>query len=111
MRVRDLVERFNLEVEAGESGLDREVQLGHCGDLLSEVIANAAKGAVWITVQGHQNIVAVAVLRELAAVVIASGNRPDQETLAKADAEGIPILTYSGQTYDLVGQFYGEGLT
>ncbi|MCG8471982.1 MAG: hypothetical protein MI742_09010 [Desulfobacterales bacterium] len=110
MRVKDLVERYNLEVEAGEKGLNREVQLGHCGDLLSEVIANAGQGAVWITVQGHQNIVAVAVLRELAAVVIASGNRPDPETCEKAEAEGIPILSYAGQAYELAGRLYSDGI-
>ncbi|BCS95442.1 hypothetical protein DSLASN_10740 [Desulfoluna limicola] len=110
MRVRDLVERYGLEVEAGEAGLDREVRFGHCGDLLSEVIANAGQGAVWITVQGHQNIVAVAVLRDLAAVVIASGNRPDKETCDKANAEGIPLLTCKGNAYELAGKLYTEGL-
>ncbi|SCY21638.1 DRTGG domain-containing protein [Desulfoluna spongiiphila] len=110
MRVRDLVERYGLEVEAGETGLDREVRFGYCGDLLSEVIAHAGQASVWITVQGHQNIVAVAVLREFAAVVIASGNRPDKETCAKAEAEGIPLLTWKGNAYELAGQLYGEGL-
>jgi predicted transcriptional regulator len=110
MRVRDLVERYGLEVAAGEAGLDREVSVGHCGDLLSEVIANAVYGSVWITVQGHQNIVAVAVLRDISAVVIASGNRPDKETCDKADAEGIPLLTWKGNAYELAGKLYNEGL-
>ena len=111
MRVRDLVEKYDLDVAAGKAGLDRKVQLGHCGDLLSEVIAAAEQGAVWITVQGHQNIVAVAVLKELAAVVIAAGHVPDAATCEKADAEGVPILLYAGQAYDLAGKFYGEGLS
>lgn len=110
MRVRDLIERYGLELKAGEAGLDREVCSGYCGDLLSDVMAHAGQGAIWITVQGHQNIVAVAVLRELAAVVIASGGRPDSEACGKADAEGIPLLTWNGTSYQLAGQLFGEGL-
>jgi hypothetical protein len=63
MRVKDLVKKFNLPIAAGKNGLEREVKSGYCGDLLSEVIANAPEGCAWMTVQGHQNIVAVAVLR------------------------------------------------
>ena len=110
MRVRELVELYGLDVDAGAQGLDREVVSGHCGDLLSDVIANAAKGSVWLTVQGHPNIVAVAVLKDLAAVVIASGHRPDKETCDKADAEGIPLLRWQGNVFELAGKFYAEGL-
>lgn len=110
MRVRELVERYGLEVEAGAAGLDREIAFGHCGDLLSEVIAHAGQGSVWITVQGHPNIMAVAVLRDLAAVVVAAGNRPDKETCAKADAEGIPLLSWKGNAFELAGKLYSQGL-
>ncbi|WP_300674978.1 hypothetical protein [Desulfoluna sp.] len=110
MRVSEMIERYGLKVEAGEGGLDREVRAGYCGDLLSEVIANAAAESVWITVQGHQNIVAVAILREFAAVVISSGNKPDKETMDKANAEGIPLLSWKGSAYELVGKLFSEGL-
>ncbi len=110
MRVRDLVEHYGLGVEAGAKGLDRMVSSGYCGDLLSEVISHAGNGSVWITVQGHQNIVAVAILRDLAAVIIASGNRPDEATCEKAEREGIPLLTFPGTTYDLVGKLFTAGL-
>ncbi len=60
MRVRDIKEMLGLELVAGSSGLDRMVQGGYCGDLLSDVMANAPQGGVWLTVQAHQNIVAVA---------------------------------------------------
>ena len=110
MRVRDLVEHYGLNVEAGEKGLDRTVSAGYCGDLLSEVISHARNGSVWLTVQGHQNIVAVAILRDLAAVVITSGNRPDEATCERAEREGVPLLTWKGATYDLAGKLYADGL-
>ena len=110
MKAADLVKRFDLSVEAGEGGLDHIVSGGHCGDLLSEVMANAPVGCVWLTVQSHQNIVAVAVLREMAAIVLTNGNRPDEETKAKANQENIPILTTRQSSYELAGKLHGKPL-
>ena len=111
MTVKELIDRFSLTLAAGEKGLDREIKGGHCGDLLSEVMGNAPIGSVWITIQSHQNIVAVAVLREMAAIVLSGENTPDEETKNKADEEGIPILLWPGSTYDLAGQLFTAGLT
>ena len=55
-------------------------------------MGNAPAGCAWMTVQGHQNIIAVAVLREMAAIVITGGQKPDAETIDKADQEGIPVF-------------------
>ncbi len=110
MKVEDLVDKFGLTVVAGEAGLDKEVKNGHCGDLLSEVMGNAAVGCIWLTVQGHQNIVAVAVLREMVAIVITGGGKPDPETIDKAESEGIALLAYPGSAFDLTGKFYEAGI-
>lgn len=110
MRVGEMQQCLSLQAAAGARGLDRKVAAGYCGDLLSDVMANAQKGSVWITIQSHQNIVAVAVLRELAAVVLANGRAPDEETRAKADAEGIPILLSPLSSYVLAGKLYGLGI-
>lgn len=101
MNVRELAEKFNLSVVAGKSGLDRTINGGFSGDLLSEVMGKAGIGCVWLTVQAHQNIVAVAVLREMAAIVITGGGTPAPETIDKADIESIPVLTYPGSSFDL----------
>ena len=110
MKVSDLVERFNLKVVAGQKGLERRVEDGYCGDLLSEVMANASEGCVWMTIQGHQNTVAVALLREMAAIVVTGGQTPDDETLQKADQEGIPMLLWSDSAYQLAGRLYSIGI-
>jgi len=110
MKVRDILSAFNLELAAGGRGLDREVTEGYCGDLLSDVIANAVKGGLWITIQSHQNILAVAVLKELAAIVLAKGHRPDDDTIAKAEEEGIPVLVSSMSSYELAGMLYEAGI-
>ncbi len=110
MTVKDVVEKFDLTVAAGQSGLNREVMDGYCGDLLSEIMGNAPAGCAWMTVQGHQNIVAVAVLREMAAIVITGGQTPDDETVQKADQEGIPVLQWADSSFSLAGRLFSAGI-
>jgi len=108
--VKDMVEKLHLQVAGGKAGLERPVLNGYCGDLLSEIMGNAPENCVWITVQGHQNIIAVAVLREMAAIVIAGGHQPDAETLEKAEKEGIPLLLWPGSSFDLAGRISSIGV-
>jgi predicted transcriptional regulator len=110
MKVRELIERFDLRVAAGEKGLDREVKGGYCGDLLSDVMANAPVGCIWLTVQGHLNIVAVAVLREMAAIVITGGREPDEETVQKANQEHLPVFKWPHSAYEMAGRLYALGV-
>lgn len=110
MQASDLAERFNLKVVAGKDGLDRQVTGGHCGDLLSEVMANAPVGCVWLTIQTHRNIIAVAVLKEMAAILLTGGNMPDADAREKADAEKIPVMVSEETTYGLAGKLYSAGV-
>jgi predicted transcriptional regulator len=108
--IRELVERLELEYVAGETGADREVTGGYCGDLLSDVMANALRGELWITIQSHKNIVGVAVLGELAGILLVNGHRPDEGAKAKADEEGIPILVTPRSAFEMAGLLYELGL-
>ena len=110
MNVRQLADFLDLRVAAGGKQLDREVTGGYCGDLLSDVMANAPLGGVWMTVQSHPNIVAVSVLREMAAVILTGGRAPDPDTVSKADLEGIPILLWPGSAFELAGRLYTAGV-
>ena len=110
MNVKQFVEQFNLYIAAGQNDLEREVQGGYCWDLLSDVMANAPIGCVWLTVQAHQNIVKVALLREMAAIVLTGGQAPDQETIERANQEGLPILMWPGSAFDLAGQAHSAGV-
>ncbi len=92
---------------AGEpADLDRQVSGGYASDLLSDVIANAEKDTIWITLQIHQNVVAVATLKELAGIVIVGGRKPAEETLAKAEQENIPIVLTELGAFEIIGQLY-----
>lgn len=110
MKVVEIQNYLHLPLMAGTKGLDHKVTGGYCGDLLSDVMANATQGSIWITIQGHPNIIAVAVLRELAAIILVNGRQPDEETKAKADEEGIPILLSSLTAFQLAGRLYKLGI-
>jgi len=110
MKLKEVVDKLDLKVEGWGNGLDREVTGGYTSDLLSDVIANSKKGNIWITLQIHQNIVAVATLRELSAIIIIGGKEPSPDTLAKAKDEGIPVITSPLTAFELSGRLYALGL-
>ena len=74
---------------------DTPVTGGYIGDLLSVVMGNMEQGQVWLTVQSHMNIVAVASLREAAAIVITHDFEPEEDTVEAAREEGITLLKTS----------------
>jgi len=111
MKVERLVNSLRLEVKAGNDQLNQEVTGGYAGDLLSDVIAHSAKGNVWVTIQTHPNIIAVASMKELAAIILAGGREPDPETLQKAREEGIPLLISLLPAFELAGRLYQAGVT
>ncbi len=110
MKVAELRDTLGWTMLAGARGLDREVRGGYCGDLLSDVMAKAPIGCLWLTVQGHLNIVAVALLREMAAVVVTSGREPDGDTVRRAEQEGIPLFTSPDSAFTLAGRLWELGV-
>jgi hypothetical protein len=87
-----------------------EITAGYVSDLLSDVLANAPKGGVLVTVQVHLNVIAVAVHAELAGVIFALDRVPDENVRAKAVEEGIPLYTTQTPAFDVVGRLYEFGL-
>ena len=111
MKLRDIIEKLNLEVKAGQEALDNFVTGGYVSDLLSDVIANSRKGDLWITLQIHQNIVAVATLKELAGIVLINGKEPANETVSKAGGEGVPVLVSPLTAYEIVCKLHELGIS
>jgi predicted transcriptional regulator len=110
MKLDEIRQKLALEVRTAAGKLDREVTGGYASDLLSCVMARAQAGNVWITLQGHPNVVAVASLLNLAGVIITEGVVPEEATLAKAEEEGIPLLSTPLTTYTVVGKVAALGI-
>ncbi|HRX31899.1 MAG TPA: serine kinase [Tenuifilaceae bacterium] len=106
MTVKDLVETLQLKVFSGSTGMNREVTGGYSSDLLSDVMGNAESGMVWITLQTHVNVMAIASLKELSAIILVKGFEPEENTLTQSNVEGIPILGTALQTFEISGKLY-----
>lgn len=110
LSLMDIKTSFNLQAACGEEFLDREVLGGYVSDLLSDVMAYAKKGDVWVTRQVHPNIVAVAVIRMMPAIIIVNNFKPEEETVKKAITKKLPILTTELPAFELVGRLYELGI-
>lgn len=110
MKVNKMVKALGLQVLAGEEGLDREVNGVYICDLLSFVMSHGKKGNVWITVQIHPNIIAVAVLLELSCIILPENLEIEQLTLEKANTEKIAVLKYTEDAYSLAAKLKELGV-
>ena len=106
-----IVENLNLEVLTANKDLDKvKVSNGYTSDLLSCVMAGAPNQSVWVTLQAHSNIIAVAALLELSAIIITEGATPDPNTINKANDEGVNILRTEENSFQVVGKLWELGI-
>lgn len=110
MNLDNLVKELNLKLWAGTVDGRGVVTSGYASDLMSDVLAKAKQGSVWVTNQKHVNVVAVASLLGLAGVIIAGGLDPDENTIEKANEENVALFTTSLPTFEVVGRLYGLGI-
>jgi len=106
MKTIDIIKALDLKVYSGKKYLDKNVSGGYVSDLLSDVMGNAVEGQVWITLQTHKNIMAVASLKDLPAIILVKGLIPDMDTLLKSEEEGLPILGTELDTFTICGRLY-----
>jgi hypothetical protein len=106
MNLKTIAEALHLTVKSGKDKLETEVRGGYVGDLLSDVMANGREGDIWITRQVHQNIVAVASLKEIAGIILVRGAEPAADTLEKAIRENIPLCTADMPAFEIAGAIY-----
>ena len=110
MKVREIVGALGLDVLVGEAHLDREVNGGYAADLLSCVMAGAEAGDLWITLQTHGNIVAVASLLGVAALIVAEGAEVPEATLTKAEQQDVILLSSTEPVYETIARLVALGI-
>ncbi len=87
-----------------------EISGAYASDLLSDVLANAKSGALWVTNHKHVNIIGVASMLDLAGVIIAGGIDPDSTTIEKAIEESVPLYITDMMLYELAGRMWKFGI-
>ena len=105
MTVKEIIDQLGL-LCLNEANLDTEVSGAYASDLLSDVMGNARSGQVWITMQTHKNVSAIAALKDIPAVIIVRGGVPDDDMLEHAKEEDICILVSQDATFQVCGKLY-----
>ncbi len=106
MKLDFIVENLKLKILSAHDRMGIEVAGGYTSDLLSDVIANSQEGSLWITLQIHSNIIAVAGLKDLAGIIIVRNRMPDAETIKKAMDKQVPLLISEETAYEVSGKLY-----
>ena len=110
MTVKELCELIEAKDMTPETDKNVEVSCGYTCDLLSWVMAHGEEGMAWVTVQTHLNVVAVAALADMACVILPEDIVMEQESLDKANAEGMCVLTSPLTAYEICGLMAGQGV-
>ncbi len=106
-----IIDKLALKVLTEEKDFSQIlVKNGYTSDLLSCVMAGAPNQSVWVTIQAHNNIVAVAALLELSAIIITEGAMPDPATINKANEESITLLQTELNSFQTVGKLWDLGI-
>jgi len=106
MKLQNLADKLFLKTLACDKGLSKDVSGGYVSDLLSDVLANCVEGSIWITMQKHTNIVAVASLKNLAGIIIIGERELEEEVLKQAEAKEVTIMTSPMSAFETAGMIY-----
>jgi hypothetical protein len=111
MNLQQIIDQLNLTVLTESRDFASIAPTGgYSSDLLSCVMAGAKKGYIWTTLQAHLNIVAVAALNEVAAIIITENAHPDSASINKANQQGVILLSTSQSTYEVNGRLWQMGI-
>ncbi len=104
MELKKIIDQLGYEVLV--EGNDQPISEGYTSDLLSDVMGNCPEGSLWITIQRHMNVIAVAQLKKIAAIVLVNGIKPDDPVRERAKDEGIYLLSTKDSSFLASGKVY-----
>ena len=110
MKVSDLMDLIDAKNLTEAVPTDKDILCGYACDLLSWVMAHGEEGMAWVTVQTHLNVIAVAALADMACVILPEGIAMEPESLEKAGAEGMCVLSSPLTAYEICGIMAGQGV-
>ncbi len=110
MNLDEIKTKLNLTLLTGSNPLNLEVSRGYVSDLMSDVIAHGKEGDIWITYQTHLNVVAIALMKNMAGVILIQGRELIPAAAKKAEQEGLPVLSSSKSAFEVAGELYQLGI-
>ena len=109
MTVSELSQRLDARMLT-ECGADREVLSGLCCDVISRAMTRGTRGMAWITMQANMNALAAAAMTGAACLILSDGMSPEADVTARAEHEGIALLTSDAGAFELAGRLYEAGI-
>lgn len=107
MNLQSIIDQLQLTViTAPRDFTSIQPQGGYVSDLLSCVMAGAKTNNLWVTLQAHMNIIAVASMLDVTAIIITENAQPDEATVAKANEQGIILLSTPKASYEICGRLW-----
>ncbi len=110
MKLRDVKELLDAEVIAGEEKLDMEVKTAFGADLMSDVLAFAKAGSMLLTGLTNTQVVRIANVLDIAAIIIVRGKKLPAETVELAKELHIPVLATKYILFETAGRLYARGI-
>jgi hypothetical protein len=111
MNLQTIIDTLRLQILTAEKDFSEITPSGgYTSDLLSCVMAGAKAGNLWITLQAHANIVAVAALTDASAIIITENARPEADVIEKANEQGVSLLLSTETSYKVVGKLWELGI-
>ncbi len=104
MKLSEIIEKCKLQKVVYPA--DCEIKAGYCGDLMSDVMAHAEPESIWITIQAHKNSIAVALIKDIKAIVFTNSVPIEQEVIKKAEEENINLLHTPKNSFTICGEIY-----
>ena len=111
MYLKEIQDQLQLKVLTAPVNSDSiEIRTGYTSDMLSCVMTGALSGSVWVTLMAHNNIVAVASLLDIPAIIITENAQPDELTIARAREKEIGLYSTPRPTFEIVGKLWEMGV-
>lgn len=102
MTVKELQEKLNLSFICNENLAEQKTVTGcYCGDLLSWVMSRATDGDAWLTVMGNVTSIGVAVLADVACIILTENAPADKDAVKRAEENEVIILGTDKNSYQV----------
>ena len=111
MKLIELRDILEAEVLCGDDCLGKEIERAYGCDLMSDVLTFVRSDSLLLTGLTNAQVVRTAEMAEIGGICFVNGKKPNEETIALATKEKIPLLATKLFMYECCGRLYKKGLS
>jgi predicted transcriptional regulator len=101
---------LDADVLTGKEHMDLEVKTAFGADLMSDVLALAKPGSILLTGLTNTQVIRIADVLDIAAIILVRGKKPTAEAIELASDLQIPILATKYILFESAGRLYAKGI-